>query len=281
MSRKLQTSKAFTLIELLTVVAVIALLISIVLPAFQKARWHANRVYCSANIKEQYISQIMYADDHNGRFATHNEGEANYARNWICKAADYDFPSLFSAMKAYVKDPDIMICPLLGQFGGAFENPEYLSPYAPKGGWASDASRYIYSAYCWFANLKDGRDPTLMVQEFIFTFVDNGTVMDGLLSVHESPWPKSTQECSSDREFIAHKIVSKKYPEGTRRLTDQSHGGARDSYSQTSKITVDDISSIENPIGYADGHVEIHKKTEFRPRARAVFSNGTYETYIY
>ncbi len=281
MNRGLSTGKAFTLIELLTVVAIIALLVSILLPCLQKARWHANRVYCLTNIKEQYISQILYADDHNGRFATHNEGNANYSQNWVCwPPEEYDFTDLFSAMKPYVKDPDILICPLLRQLGGAFEDSEYLSRNAMSGGWNSNASQYVYSGYCWFANLKDGRDPRC-VEEFLFKFKTR-SFMNTILLVNEPSWPESTQECSSDRAFIAHTIVSRNLSKPNR-LRDQSHGGVPDwyDYDTAAPMTIDNIFSVENPVGYADGHVEIHQKSQFRPRARAVFSNGSYETYIY
>ena len=280
---KLRTNKAFTLIELLTVVAVIALLISIVLPAFQKARWHANSIYCSANIKEQYISQIMYADDHNGNFATHNEGDANYARNWVCWPPTlYDFPSLFSAMKVYVKDPDIMICPLLRQFGEAFEDVKYiksLSGNRTEGGWDTDASQYIYSAYCWFANLKDGRHDPPDVYEFSFMFDARFGNTSEL--VNEPPWPQNTQQCSSDRAFIAHKIIYRKF-DNSMYLYDLSHGVTARPSGQAVNIDnetalIDEIMSIENPVGYADGHVKVHKKPQFRPRACSYLD----EIYVY
>jgi prepilin-type N-terminal cleavage/methylation domain-containing protein/prepilin-type processing-associated H-X9-DG protein len=55
---------AFTLIELLLVVAIIAILASLLLPALSKARSKAQSASCLSNLKQLQMCWILYADDH-------------------------------------------------------------------------------------------------------------------------------------------------------------------------------------------------------------------------
>ena len=67
MKSMIRPKKGFTLIELLVVIAVIALLMAVIMPALRKAKDHAKKIHCSANLRSLAMAALMYADDHDGR----------------------------------------------------------------------------------------------------------------------------------------------------------------------------------------------------------------------
>lgn len=70
----MKSKKAFTLVELLVVIAVIALLLSILIPALRLARDQAMRAACSNNIHQHLIALTIFADEHEGRLPRQQGG---------------------------------------------------------------------------------------------------------------------------------------------------------------------------------------------------------------
>lgn len=60
-------TRGFTLIELLVVISIIALLISILLPALRAARESAQAVACGSNLRQIGTAMHVYVNDSNGR----------------------------------------------------------------------------------------------------------------------------------------------------------------------------------------------------------------------
>ena len=72
--------RGFTLIELLVVVAIIALLVSILLPSLRQARELARRAVCQANLHHVGSAVQMYATENVGWSPTlsHNDSDPRY-----------------------------------------------------------------------------------------------------------------------------------------------------------------------------------------------------------
>ena len=60
-------AKAFTIVELLVTIAIVAILAGLLLPALGRARLAAGRVACTSNLKQWAYAMIFYLDE-NGEF---------------------------------------------------------------------------------------------------------------------------------------------------------------------------------------------------------------------
>ena len=96
--------KAFTLIELLTVIAIIAILAAILIPAIGKVRERAQNMSCIANLRTLSNSVILYANENKGQYPLVNTP----TDNWFFKIYKNYHPRLIS----FSVKGSMSICPL-------------------------------------------------------------------------------------------------------------------------------------------------------------------------
>ena len=95
-SRSRTAGGAFTLVELLVVIGIIAVLISILLPALGRARQAASAIKCGSNLRQIATGALMYINDNDGKMVPYVTGGNQY------------WPLLITP---YLKDRDVWKCP--------------------------------------------------------------------------------------------------------------------------------------------------------------------------
>jgi prepilin-type processing-associated H-X9-DG protein/prepilin-type N-terminal cleavage/methylation domain-containing protein len=118
---KNQKSKiAFTLLELLVVVAIIAILAALLLPALQKAKQQARSISCVNNLRQLGLGFHLFANDHDGAVPTSQsfmnpEGLGQYLyepyKKWVNEAPGNGYTGAAGIGFAWPPAWPLMRCP--------------------------------------------------------------------------------------------------------------------------------------------------------------------------
>ncbi len=168
--RKSNLQAGFTLVELLTVIAVIAILAAILFPVIRSVRQKSNTMECASNLRQIHVALNLFANDNNGELPFLNDpGQELWGSKWQQRIEPYCSPesrTTSSATQRAVTE-SVYWCPS-------------QEPHNPAQGWPGD---YAINVLLFRANIfvddPNGQQLPLRVQDipdpsnFIF-FVDGG-----------------------------------------------------------------------------------------------------------
>lgn len=121
-NRSVLSSNGFTLVELLVVIAVIAILTAMLLPALAQGKQRAKRIQCLNNQRQMATTWVLYAGDNNDSLALNGQCNPESTANklWVQGAfvhtgantnVDYMLNPQYALFANYIKSGSTYLCP--------------------------------------------------------------------------------------------------------------------------------------------------------------------------
>jgi len=136
--------RSFTLIELLVVVAIIAVLVSVLLPALNQARANGHKIVCQSNLRQIGTAFVAYRMEWHGHYPAPVVTTQN---RWTHQIQPYvsdkleDDPST-AGDESLTGELEIAKCPAGASFGHRYAMNSY---YAGGSGWYGWSNPHVYT----------------------------------------------------------------------------------------------------------------------------------------
>ena len=120
------TQRAFTVLELLVVVAILGVLAALLLPALGASRTAAHRAKCVSNLRQLGLATQMYWDENDDRAFRYKGSATNgghiywfgWIENWAAgSVGERKFDPALGALSPYLQGRGVELCPSLNYFG--------------------------------------------------------------------------------------------------------------------------------------------------------------------
>ena len=132
--------EGFTLIEQLVVIAIIAILMAILMPALNRVKEQGKRSTCLSNLKQLTLAWIMYADENDdnlvngdsGEYSIHQNEEPWVQRDWSSGMTEKEKERAIrqGALWPYTKELRLYKCPTVNKIVRSGSQEKILRTYS-------------------------------------------------------------------------------------------------------------------------------------------------------
>jgi prepilin-type N-terminal cleavage/methylation domain-containing protein/prepilin-type processing-associated H-X9-DG protein len=241
-----RSRRAFSLVELITVIGIVAILIAILLPVLHRVRQESLKVKCMNNLRQLVTAQMMYVSTSRAHLTYPNWGSAVgpthcWTVGWLYTQGQTHLPLVqddvrTGALFSYVNSTQVYHCPVHDVEGLAPERTDRLTSYIMNG------------AVCGYGAVGDqNADPVIWAPSYKIT--------DWRNSSEQVLWWEAEENTAGDVDGLVAWNDGSSYPRENILSTRHGHGAS---------------------IACFDGHVEWMDRIDFLSEMQRPGQNRLY-----